>query len=115
MDSKMHTTVEARHWAFACKLIGWLALLCFGLLLAWPSQLLWSIFLMAFGIYAILVSKGTYKSKTLYLVTGAQLQGKRAQIISKLDTIIGIVVFSLGLISLALVLISLIWNFLLSN
>jgi hypothetical protein len=107
MDSKNHTA-EAQFGASACKVAGWLALLCFIVLMLKPSQLISGIFLMLFGIYAILQSVGTYKSKNVHLVTGRQLHGKRAQITSVLDTGIGIVLLSLGLITL-------IWDFLLPN
>lgn len=65
------------------------------------TQLLLSgLFLIAFGVYAILVSLRTYKSKNVVLVTGRRLHGKRAQITSILDTVIGIVVLGLGLFAL---------------
>lgn len=107
MDSKNHTA-EAQFGASACKVIGWLAVLAFIGLLFKPSQLLSGVFLMLFGIYAILQSVGTYKSKNVHLVTGRQLHGKRAQMTSLFDTGIGIVVLSLGLLTL-------IWDFLLPN
>ena len=62
--------------------------------------LLSSLLLIAFGVYAILVSLRTYKSKTVVLVTGRRLHGKRAQLTSLLDTVIGVVVLGLGLFAL---------------
>jgi hypothetical protein len=62
--------------------------------------LLSGIFLIAFGVYAILVSLRTYRSKTVVLVTGRRLHGERAQITSILDTVIGVVVLGLGLFAL---------------
>lgn len=108
MDSKVHTTTPAQFGASACKITGWLALLCFVVLLIRPFQLLSGIFLILFGIYAILQSVGTYKSKNVHLVTGRQLHGKRAQMASLFDTGIGIVLLCLGLLTL-------IWDFLLPN
>lgn len=116
MDSKHTVTAEAHSWASARKLSGWLAVTFFiitllsGLLLKAAAPLSWSLFLIAFGVYAILVSKG-YKP----LVTDTQLQGKRARIISILDTVIGIMFLSLGILSLVVFSIIAFWSFLLSN
>jgi len=106
MDSETHTTAEAPSWASARKISGWLAVLSF--VIALVTYLLtladifrasgiyaisMDIFLITFGTYAILVSKGAYKLKT----SGTQLQVKRARIMSILCTVMGIVFLGLGL------------------
>lgn len=93
MDSETHTTAEAPSWASARKISGWLAVLSFVIALVTYLLTLADIFLITFGTYAILVSKGAYKLKT----SGTQLQVKRARIMSILCTVMGIVFLGLGL------------------
>jgi hypothetical protein len=93
---------SAMSWIRASKLFGWVTLASFILLCVYPSQKLSGIFLIAFGLYALVKSIGMWKAQTVYLVKGPRLYGKSAKIVAVIDIIFGSAILALGLAGLLL-------------